>query len=213
MLSLTISSWNVRGACKEVNRINISSVVREAKPTIFCLQETKTTQWTDRKINTLGMGSSVGMLDVPPLGLSGGLLTLWKEDEVSLISSKKSRHWIWMMGECRRTMVNFCCANVYAPQKYREKAQLWEDLSSLMEGSRNVPIILIGDFNSVLHESERENCEYSSLDSEQFSNFLSQNQLWDTPLSNSSFTWYGPANKKSKLDRVLVNNMWIDSGN
>lgn len=102
-----------------------------------------------------------------------------------------------MMEMRRRTKQNFCCANVYAPQKYRDKAQLWEDLSSIIDESHHIPIIMIGDLNSVLHESERENCEYSSLDSEQFSHFLSHNQLLDIPLSNSAFTWYGHANKKA----------------
>lgn len=109
-----------------------------------------------------------------------------------------------MTGLCRYSGRTFNCVNVYAPQKYGEKAQLWDELTSIIKVTQNTPLVLIGDFNSVLHDFERENCDYSSADSELFSNFLSTNHLLDVPLSNSGFTWYGPANKKNRLDRVLV---------
>lgn len=42
----------------------------------------------------------------------------------------------------------------------------------------------MGDFNSVLYQTERDNCEYSKRDSEVFLDFVSANALLKVPLIN-----------------------------
>lgn len=82
-----------------------------------------------------------------------------------------------------------------------------------LQDSTNTPVMIIGDFNSVLNQGERENCAFSHLDVKVFSHFLESNQLSSVTLINSMFTWYGPANKKSRLDRVILNKKWTEIGN
>lgn len=212
MFKITITSWNVRGACKEASRLNINAVIQESKPAILCPQETKSLHWTGKKIESLGMGSLIDLIEVPSLGLSGGLLMVLKSDLITLQFFKKERHWIWLTGKCNNTGNIFGCVNVYAPQKPKDKMSVWEELSTLLLESQNVPVVLIDDFNSVLLESEREHCEHSKVDTELLSNFMTSNHLLDIQLSNSAYTWFGPGNKKSKVDRVPVNRAWGDSG-
>lgn len=109
--------------------------------------------------------------------------------------------------------MEFICINVYAPQRSSDKRRLWEELTSIIRETNTILILLIWDFNSVLSHLEKENCSYSSLDTNLFAGFMELNSLVTAPLFNTMFTWYGPLNKKSKLDRAILNEPWSDMGN
>lgn len=47
-----------------------------------------------------------------------------------------------------------------------------------------------------------------SKDSEAFEQFIIENNLWDVPLQDNHYTWFGPYNRKSRIDRALVNWWW-----
>lgn len=70
------------------------------------------------------------------------------------------------------------------------------------------PLCLIGDFNYIRNEDEKRNCSYRSRDSVLFNNFIQKECLWEVPLAKFQFTWHGPANKVSRLDRAFVNCHW-----
>ncbi|KAK5844418.1 hypothetical protein PVK06_000556 [Gossypium arboreum] len=71
------------------------------------------------------------------------------------------------------------------------------------------PWIMGGDFNVVRCRSERSRCMGSANGSKEFDNFIQNCKLIDLPLVGKKFTWYGPDNKKSKLDRFLVEEHWM----
>lgn len=75
---------------------------------------------------------------------------------------------------------------------------MWEELSRFIIKLRDIRTVIIGDFNSVVSPAKKENCEYKKVDSILFSEFMAANDLIDVTMINSSFTWYGPANKKSR---------------
>lgn len=60
------------------------------------------------------------------------------------------------------------------------------------------------------HPTDREGCDYKQLDTMEFDSFISSNELLDVPIVNSRFTWYGPANKKSHLNRDLLSEGWFN---
>lgn len=70
----------------------------------------------------------------------------------------------------------------------------------------------MGDFNSIRDSKERVNCRYRRNDMKGFNAFIKDANLTDMEMGNDSFTWFGPQEKCSKLDRFLVNNNWLDSG-
>lgn len=115
-------------------------------------------------------------------------------------------------GYLHGTKEQFACLNIYAPQKPSLKRQLWEALSILLINLQAATIILVGDFNTVLSPAEREGCEYRIADSTLLSAFLTNNNLLDVNLMNSSFTWFGPSNRKSRIDRALVNTLGFVTG-
>lgn len=109
--------------------------------------------------------------------------------------------------------MKFICINVYAHQRLSAKKWLREEISSLIRESNNIPLMLIGDFNSIIYHCEKENCSYSNLDMNLFAGFFETNNLVTVPLINTRFTWYGPLNKKRKLDRAILNETSSHMGN
>lgn len=46
----------------------------------------------------------------------------------------------------------------------------------------------------------------------EFNAFIKDANLMDLEMKNDNFTWFGPQGKCSKLDRLLVNSNWLESG-
>ncbi|VFQ66081.1 unnamed protein product [Cuscuta campestris] len=74
------------------------------------------------------------------------------------------------------------------------------------------PWALLWDFNCVMASNERVNCmsqgAYYMTD---LQNFISSNCLEDAPSNGQFFTWH-KGKKLAKLDRVLINQNWGESG-
>lgn len=81
-----------------------------------------------------------------------------------------------------------------------------------MRNKSDKSLCLIGDFNCVRNEDERKACQYRSLDSKGFNEFIVFNELIDVKSCNSIFTWNGRLGKQSRLDRALVNWIWLEHG-
>ena len=212
MDKISILSWNIRGASNLVNRRNIRAVVQECKAPVLCVQETKCPHWNEKMIITLGMGSDVGWLDSPSLGLSGGLLLAWDKSIVKVTDLGNFTNWQWILGSSIGSNADFLLLNVYAPQKLIPKQELWNQISTFLSSRRAIPTAIIGDCNAVLSVSEREHCTYNHRDMMILREFLQENSLIDIPLSNVKFTWYGPDNRKSRLDRAMLSINWNETG-
>lgn len=108
----------------------------------------------------------------------------------------------------------FCnCINVYAPHDWSRKQKMGEDLSKILLLLTNEPCCIIGDFNCILSEEERRNCVYRRKDTDFFKNFINSNNLWNLSLRNYKFTWFGPQDKCSRIDRATANLEWSKNRN
>ncbi|KAH1131307.1 hypothetical protein J1N35_002685 [Gossypium stocksii] len=67
-----------------------------------------------------------------------------------------------------------------------------------------------GDFNAITNKSERRNCLGLLKGSKDFLKFIENCSLVDLPMLWRKFTWYGPENKKSRLDRFLLDEGWFE---
>ncbi|WOH08750.1 hypothetical protein DCAR_0728198 [Daucus carota subsp. sativus] len=176
------------------------------------LQETKIKQWSTREITSLGLGSDVKWVESPANGMSGGILTLWRDEAFILSHQRSAANWILVRGSSNFVVGGIAFLNVYAPQATAEKRKLWEELLDIILTLKEKYIMVIGDFNAVRKATERVNCIHRKLDSELFHNFITSSGLIEVPFINSDFTWYGPDAKASKLDRVLVSSAWFLDG-
>lgn len=66
-----------------------------------------------------------------------------------------------------------------------------------------------GDFNVLKGKSERINCVGVECGSQEFCDFIDKSNLFDLPLVGRKFTWVGPGNKRSRLDRFLLDELWM----
>ncbi|KAK1383696.1 hypothetical protein POM88_021431 [Heracleum sosnowskyi] len=112
-------------------------------------------------------------------GVSGGLLTTWDKSLFKLVGAEKNQNWVWTTFQTEVTGHFIHIVNVYAPQNSTDKRELSHMLKSKKVDTR--------DFNS----------------------FIGDMNLSEVPMVRGNFTWIGPSNKRSKLDRVLVNFRWM----
>ncbi|OMP03932.1 reverse transcriptase [Corchorus capsularis] len=120
-------------------------------------------------------------------------------------SSLRNERYIICAGFMKR--VGFHCAivNVYALNDEEGRVLLWNELKDLKE-QFDLPRIIGGDFNAVLHTKERQGRDENSLGTRSFTDFTNDLQLIDMPLLGAKFTW--GSNREipsfSRLDRFLV---------
>ncbi|KAL0920848.1 hypothetical protein M5K25_007863 [Dendrobium thyrsiflorum] len=99
---------------------------------------------------------------------------------------------------------------VYAACVKNERRVLFSQLSDFASSCNN-PWVVVGDFNTVLHASERKGGVFPKLSSmEEFGNMIMDCSLLDIGFIGSNFTWN---NKRlwQRLDRALFNQLWIDN--
>ncbi|KAK8614211.1 hypothetical protein V6N13_122580 [Hibiscus sabdariffa] len=97
--------------------------------------------------------------------------------------------------------------NVYAPNTEGDQLLCWEEFISLRR-EWNSGWIVGGDFNTVTSRRERSGCKFPSNGMSEFVNFITDCGLVDLPLVGKKFTWFGDDNKRSRLDRFLVDDVW-----
>lgn len=85
---------------------------------------------------------------------SGGIIAIW--DPTLFCASQRyiSDRWIVLEGCVVKSNFNCCVGILYGPNDRSGRRQMFESLHVLFQ-SINKPILLLGDFNEVLHPSER----------------------------------------------------------
>ncbi|KAK3222042.1 hypothetical protein Dsin_009067 [Dipteronia sinensis] len=99
--------------------------------------------------------------------------------------------------------VVFC--NIYAASVERERRELWGFLLS-SQSSFLMPWCIGGDFNTVLHPSERKGGIYNMSFVNSFNAFVLQARVVDLPLTGFPFTWTNLREKDSwaRLNHFLI---------
>lgn len=79
--------------------------------------------------------------------------------------------------------------------------------------SFNLLWIVVGDFNSIISSNDRiNNGLYNSMGDQDFIDCISSSKLMEPDFTGNYFTWQVGLNFfiHSKIDRVFVNNLWLD---
>lgn len=83
----------------------------------------------------------------------------------------------------------------------------------MVQQNEEACICIGGDFNSIRFEHDRSGVSsvINRRDIRQFDDFISNTNLVDLPLHGRKYTWYrSNGSCKSRLDRFLVNNVWLN---
>lgn len=203
-----VMSWNIRGVNNSTAKRNCRELVVKNKPNIVCLQETKSENWAANMRRYFLCKDKYEMCFQPSRGNSGGLAMFWDIGVLRMVALAQSQNWMWLTFEVKAGGHKVHLVNIYSPLAIEGKKLLWEELGEILGCVIDEPICFIGDFNCIRSSKERMNCVYARRDVADFNSMIDNNNLLDIGMLNAKFTWFGHGNKKSRLDRVLVDVTW-----
>lgn len=208
MQSLVITSWNIRGLGNDIARDNVRHLIKETNTNVLLIQESKCQDWSNNHLSFIWDSSFHSWIAVNAVGFSGGMLMSWDSGLLSLSEKFRSHHILWCRGMIKNHNKPINIANIHGPHKEKDKVSFWMQLRHLVELYNEEAICIMGDFNRIRVKEDKEGCIYQDKDSKRFNSFIEDMGLFEVRGENFTFTWFGPKNKKNKLDRVLINKEW-----
>ncbi|XP_057779792.1 uncharacterized protein LOC130998391 [Salvia miltiorrhiza] len=206
-------SYNIRGLGSKIKKREVRELIQKQKIDFCFLQETKMENINEFDLKSIWGTDSVGFARRQADGRSGGILSMWNPAIFSSSSQWDISGALIVNGRWAAGNINGCFINVYAPQNLIDKEALWDYLGGVVCQNRVSPICIAGDFNSIRFGNERvgRGSQFSTRDMQAFDNFIRANDLVEIRLQGRTFTWYQPNGQcKSKLDRFLVNDKWLE---
>ncbi|GMI96985.1 hypothetical protein HRI_003367800 [Hibiscus trionum] len=153
-MNCVFCSWNVRGLGKAEKYRALGKLIGRSKANIVFIQESKVENlkpWVMARLQNLNLRV---VAIAPSAGASGGLVSLWNPAVFKVESNIVGARWIILVGQLMVQKRKVALVNVYAPNNLREKRNFFEELSSELE-KLSMPLLVGGDFNSVLSCDER----------------------------------------------------------
>ncbi|KAK2654984.1 hypothetical protein Ddye_008036 [Dipteronia dyeriana] len=170
--------WNIRGLGKVEKRRKVKSVILNHKLAIVFLQETKLAMFDSGIIRSLDGFALTRGVAVDAEGSTGGLITLWNEEAVTIKDFISNKCCIILVGTLNKLEKDVVCCNIYALNSERERRELWGFLINTQK-TIALPWIMGGDFNTILQASERSEWVFNKW-SARFSLVLFFRQRWLT---------------------------------
>lgn len=205
---MKLISWNIRGLNGPRKRKILKNMLKQEKPSILFLQETKCSSTVLDKIAAAAWpGGLVTAVDAQ--GASGGLAILWDARIINLSNILANKNFIQATFHLSGTNAHGLLTNVYFPQETAQKSILLNTLSDL---NRNRPLPLWisgGDYNMIASMDEkRGGRNKTNSDDGLLKNFINSNWLMDIPTNNGIATWTnkraGTHHIASRLDCFLI---------
>ncbi|KMS97072.1 hypothetical protein BVRB_7g179330 [Beta vulgaris subsp. vulgaris] len=143
---------------------------------------------------------------------AGGLALLWSE-EVDISLKNMGDHCIDVTVQ-EEGGVLWRFTGIYGWSESSQKVKTWEMMRELGENN-NLAWLLVGDFNEVLYETEKNSrnpCDFASV--QQFRSVVDELLLKDLGADGYPFTWSNrradDAFVEERLDRALASESWMD---
>jgi exonuclease III len=208
---MIILSWNCRGLGNLRTIHELRPMVREKKPNLMFLMETKLRKNKIELIRTkIGFNN---MFVVECVGKSGGLALFWEDGNNVEVQNFSHRH-INAIVHNRVVDVDWKFTGFYGHPDSTKHHEAWQLLKILARMSPD-PWVCIGDFNKVLTSSEKlgGNARQQNL-MQAFQQTLEECSLTDLGFVGPKFTWSncqeGVALIQERLDRGVANLAWIN---
>ena len=203
-MNLKIVSWNVRGLNDCDKRLCIRNLIRLWKVDVVCLQEMKLGEVDRRLIKSLWECPHLDWLSMGSNGASGGILLLWDKRVLEKMDEAAGQFSLSCKFRNVYNQFEWIFTGVYGSNTDRERRALWEELTGIISWW-DAPWCIGGDFNVVRFPSEKSGQGPYSTAMQDFSDFIADFGLLDTPLEGGKFTWSNNREvpTMSKLDRFL----------
>uniref|UniRef100_A0A251UE24 Putative RNA-directed DNA polymerase, eukaryota, Reverse transcriptase zinc-binding domain protein n=1 Tax=Helianthus annuus TaxID=4232 RepID=A0A251UE24_HELAN len=203
-------SINVNGLSDSRKGLWIRSVKSSLKADFLGLQETHLSNMSDFTISRLWDNSNMEAAVVDSVGRSGGLVSIWNPDVLSVDQIFKNHRYLILSGSMSGVEHRVNVVNLHAPNDSTNRRALWAELGGMINQDGGV-WVLMGDFNEVRSEEERVNSRFDRGSSDAFNGFISSSGLLEYSMTGGKFTYFSGHSdvKMSKLDRFLVNDLFM----
>ncbi|XP_062100619.1 uncharacterized protein LOC133806546 [Humulus lupulus] len=210
MDSINIMSWNVRGMNKVNKQKSILDVCRLNKVRIGALLETKI---KGDKLKDVMFTMFNGWEFYSSKVVEGRILVIWNANLVQLEVLQESDQLLHCQVKVYN-QISYCITFVYGSNNLEMRRCLWMDLEHLSWPSK--AWMVLGDFNAVFNPHDRmDACPITVKEMEDARNWLDLGLVEEMKTMGPFFTWSnnqeGEDRIFSKLDRVFVNESWLDT--
>ncbi|KAM1984488.1 hypothetical protein TB1_011837 [Malus domestica] len=150
---------------------------------------------------------------VEPCGIGGGMCLFWRDvSHVSLMKYADFVIEVKIWDSCKQCFWRLFAIYASTDAKKKEKKQ-WVALSGCLEKESD-RCLLIGDFNDILSNDEKEGGNYRTVASlRDFRDFVARNELIDLGYDGYPFTWRNNREVmpiQQRLDRGLASLGWYE---
>jgi exonuclease III len=210
-MNLKIIAWNIQGLNNINKRIRTRNLIRMWKADVICLQETKLEVIDSRMVRSIWGSLYVDWASLGSNEASGGILVMWDKRVVERMEEAVGTLSLSLKFKNIADQFDWMFTGIYGPNIDTERAVVWEELSGI-HSWWNAPWCIGGDFNVTHFLTERAGLHSFTSAMHDFSEFISDLGLVDTPLEGGSYTWSN--NKEiasmSRIDRFLFSPDWAD---
>jgi len=203
---MKFATWNVRGFGNDQKKSMVKRLIRSEKLDLIGLTETKVQELNAWDMKRCWGNYTADWEQVTARQNSGGILITWNQQSFTKLNSFAMQRWLCIVGEIieNKTKCVFCV--VYAPNSHGERQKVWDQLRRI-KAHFQIPWIIMGDFNEVLHIHERRGTTELTQGMREFHSLVFDLQLIDMEIGQN-FTWIR-RNAASRIDRIMVDQEWL----
>lgn len=211
---MIIGSFNIRGLGGRIKKRKVRDFISSNHLDCVLIQETKLSVVSEALCHYLWGNSFCNFSFTPAIGNSGGILSIWCSSKGNATFSFSGPGYVGVCIEWGVLRHQCFIVNVYSKCSLAEKRVMWDKLLECKSSLQGDLWCVAGDFNSVLHDSERRGNplgggNLSGSEIRLFSAFVDRMGLFDFPLLGRNFTWCQPNGvASSRLDRFLLSDGW-----
>lgn len=190
-------SWNCRGLGNSRTVRVLGDHIRERRPDILFLSETIVTA---NSIEFFRVKFKFAQcFSVDKVGQGGGLAVFWKANVKCQVSGYSQNHIDIQLLESDCVAWRLTCFYGYPERSKRKNS--W-DLIRQLAGVSQVPWLIVGDFNDLLHKSDKwELHDHPQSLMDGFRSAIEDSDLSEMELCGGKFTWERSRGKKNWVRR------------
>ena len=180
--------WNICGLGKGERSMSIRNLVEKKKVSFMGLLETKHKRFIRSRMKRMWGNHEYDICEVYASDTNGGgVIAAWDTRTFSISNKYSGNRWILLEVCINRYNFECCVGVIYGLNDRVGRYALFEELKNIVVAI-NKPILLMGDFNVILHPRERIGTFRCDLSMRDFSECILNLGLIDIPLHGVKFT-------------------------
>ena len=135
---MKLTTCNIRGLGSKRKQRNLNNRMKEEKPDMMFIQETKFSIDKIREIHSKWL-IKYEYLEVKADNTVGGILTLWNPQKLGILDVEASRNYLSVVIQPLGDKEVYLITNFYGSQKLEDKFRLLTSLEKLRERHTSIP--------------------------------------------------------------------------